>query len=197
MIIDLPGQRNSFIICCTKAWRKNSAAELPELHEKMVGLYARIMEMNPDHSPVEVPLERMFYLEWSWLGNIFFRQDQMERKYLNGAIWGSKPWRDWNYLYLQGCWMLISIYRISHGWVANHIGSCICTGRTFEFGYRFGYRYRLAIRRSMDVGKWNFKKDRNEELSPDQHKVLHLTHSLPIINHLGPWIRAEAKSILP
>jgi transposase len=37
----------------------------------------------------------------------------------------------------------------------------------------------------------------DEELSPDQRKELRLAHSLPIINKLGIWIHAEAKTVLP
>lgn len=48
-----------------KLEEKNSAAELPELPimKKWWDYMYDIMEVNPDHSPVEIPLERMFYLE--------------------------------------------------------------------------------------------------------------------------------------
>ncbi len=48
-----------------KLEEQNTAAELPELPimKKWWDYMHDIMEVNPDHSPVEIPLERMFYLE--------------------------------------------------------------------------------------------------------------------------------------
>jgi len=41
------------------------------------------------------------------------------------------------------------------------------------------------------------RQARDESLSADQRKQLRLEQSLPIINELGAWIRAEVKTVLP
>jgi len=41
------------------------------------------------------------------------------------------------------------------------------------------------------------RQARQAGLSPDQRKELRLEHALPIINKLGAWIHAEAKTVLP